>query len=762
MTFLQPIVANIPQAMQKLDHWVYWRSEPSKTGKPTKVPYRVGLNRKASSTNPATWSAFSSTVAGLANGFCHDGIGFMLSGSGFTLGDIDHCVDPVTGEIECPWVSDFIAELNTYTEFSPSGTGLRFMLSGTFQGRGKRVEFSDHSALELYCQARLGTITGVRLAGTPAEPRTDYDTQALYSRLKWGQLGPDLRPDADAANDEKVHTDSNSEPMPDSNLLERLEAWGLAIKSVDDPYQGDTEVGIRYVLEACVFNPEHEATAIFDYPSGVVYSCFHDSCKQSGYGWRDVLNKFEPVTSGNPSSGNWRELLLLGKKDQKGNAKPLATLENAYLYLRHMPEWKNVLAFDCFALKVVTKKIPPLVPWTSDILLGEEDTLDGNFVEPYDNTWSDVDDSRVTCFLQRQGLHAMNSRLAHEAVYMVARKRPFHPVQAYVRSLVWDQQPRLTTWLKDYLGCQSTGPSQETYFAGVSRAVLIQAITRIFCPGSKADYVFVLEGPQGIGKSQTCSTMFDPWFSDHLSDVNSKDARLELLGKWGIELGEFINRRTELERKSFVTSQVDNFRAPYERTVRQVPRQTVFWATTNDAQPLRDDTGGRRYWIVTCGQINLAKLRADKDMLWAEAYQAFLSGEPAWPVGKEFNEAATAEQDARYEPGPRDEAILEWCEQPSQREEYKNGNLTSIEPFDSTPNQVTIADVLTHCFEMSLAQRKDPDSKEVGRCLRRNGWTKGKLEKVKGTRRAVNFWRRPKSTSSGEQDRMPWQKGLNP
>lgn len=82
--------------------------------------------------------------------------------------------------------------------------------------------------------------------------------------------------------------------------------------------------------------------------------------------------------------------------------------------------------------------------------------------------------------------------------------------------------------------------------------------------------------------------------------MRGKDGKEQILGKWIIELGEMaaVSKGDQKRTKKFITSQVDEFRPAYGRRTIYSPRQCIFVATTNDDLPLKDDTGGRRWWIV--------------------------------------------------------------------------------------------------------------------------------------------------------------------
>ena len=72
---------------------------------------------------------------------------------------------------------------------------------------------------------------------------------------------------------------------------------------------------------------------------------------------------------------------------------------------------------------------------------------------------------------------------------------------------------------------------------------------------------------------------------------------------WGIEIAELASMsRAEIERvKAFITRKVDRFRPSYGRRVIEVPRQSIFIGSTNADTYLKDETGGRRFWPIRCG-----------------------------------------------------------------------------------------------------------------------------------------------------------------
>ena len=131
---------------------------------------------------------------------------------------------------------------------------------------------------------------------------------------------------------------------------------------------------------------------------------------------------------------------------------------------------------------------------------------------------------------------------------------------------------------------------------------------------------------------------------------------------------------------------------------------------------------------MRCGTIDIEKLEADRDQLWAEALQRYKDKSPWWLDTDELNQLASEEQEARYETGVWDETILTWLDDPTQRTEwdYVAERELPITPFNSTRDSVTITDVLVHAVRKKLEACNQGDRKQVARCLTHAGWTKAR------------------------------------
>lgn len=114
----------IPADIRLMKTWVVWRYEWTNLNW-TKVPYQTDGLIKASSTESSTWGRFRDAIDRYRQGD-FDGIGFILDPHNVIGVDLDHCVADSTAV----WAMKIMFQLNSYTELSPSGTGLRILLYG--------------------------------------------------------------------------------------------------------------------------------------------------------------------------------------------------------------------------------------------------------------------------------------------------------------------------------------------------------------------------------------------------------------------------------------------------------------------------------------------------------------------------------------------------------------------------------------------------------------------------------------------------------
>ena len=151
---------NFPKELTALRQWVCWRLEPNPNGgKDSKTPYCASNGKKASSTNSESWTDFQNALTAKEK-YLYTGIGFVFVKESNIIGvDIDHCLDPATGEPN-QTATDILAMLPpTYIEISPSGDGLHIFLKGGMPEGGCR---NSKTGVEMYAHSRYFTMTGRR------------------------------------------------------------------------------------------------------------------------------------------------------------------------------------------------------------------------------------------------------------------------------------------------------------------------------------------------------------------------------------------------------------------------------------------------------------------------------------------------------------------------------------------------------------------------------------------------------------------------
>jgi predicted P-loop ATPase len=260
----------------------------------------------------------------------------------------------------------------------------------------------------------------------------------------------------------------------------------------------------------------------------------------------------------------------------------------------------------------------------------------------------------------------------------------------------------------------------------------------------KYDYILVLNGPQGIGKSTLICKLGGEWYSDslNLSDMNDKTAAEKLQGYWILEIGEMAGmRKADIEKvKAFVSRQDDKYRASFGRRVTPHPRQCIFFGTTNSENGyLRDITGNRRFWTVKTpgtGRLKPWQLTAEEvRQIWAEVLTLVDHGEKLY-LDVDLEAYAQREQKDAMEQDDREGLVKEYLER------FLPDNWDSMDAFDrrnylrdyGKPNQpegvkvretVSNLEIWCECFGKPKEDIKPSDSYAIAAImLRMEGWRK--------------------------------------
>lgn len=347
----------------------------------------------------------------------------------------------------------------------------------------------------------------------------------------------------------------------------------------------------------------------------------------------------------------WRQLL----RHNQGGALTKDP-GNLVLLLANDERWRDKLAWNAFSERVVWREPPEAMAGFPMPEAGEFDETDYVYVQHW--------------FARHIGVSFAKDAL-RPAVKAAARVRSFHPVAEWLRSLRWDGQRRVPTWLRTYLRAHD-----EPHVDKVGQWWLISAVARVMSPGCQADHVLVLQGAQGAGKSSAARILGGEWYLPSLPDVrDATRASSALRGRWLVEIGELdaIRGANATRIKDFISACSDVYRGAYAELELERRRQCVFIGTTNEHAILTDPTGARRWWPVHVGTVDREALRADRDQLWAEAVALYESGVPWHPDEDSIADLAEA-QDSRYQADEWEARVSAWVDGPPTKQGFTVGD----------------------------------------------------------------------------------------
>lgn len=337
------------------------------------------------------------------------------------------------------------------------------------------------------------------------------------------------------------------------------------------------------------------------------------------------------------------EWQLLLHRNEDGELK--STLHNIRLIVRNDKRMAGIVAFNEFSNNMVLRHEPGRVQKKRDKSKPAVN-LDGKIWKVRDplngDIWSDTHDNVIRSIIEAPTTQSgygikVSDRDLRGGIDIVSSDQRFHPVKERLEGFAdqWDGQQRLETFFIDYLGCADT-----PYHRQAAVTMLLGAVSRVYEPGHKFDFVAILEGAQGAGKSTFISTLGLNWSSELSGDISDPNKMIEAMqGSWIIEIGELSSmHRSEVnDLKAFVSRTHDKGRLAYAKRVAVFPRQCIFIGSTNDREYLRDSTGNRRYWPIECnlnGQmIDNFKLRDEVHLIWGEAVRMYKTMRAKIPIG---------------------------------------------------------------------------------------------------------------------------------
>ena len=215
--------------------------------------------------------------------------------------------------------------------------------------------------------------------------------------------------------------------------------------------------------------------------------------------------------------------------------------------------------------------------------------------------WQNEDDTNLWSYIEHKYGLKQDTKIT-AALQNVATRCHINPIKDMLEECHerWDGNKHIENLLPAMLGCE-----KNEYNTEALKLFMLGAIKRVYEPGCKFDYMLVLVGEQGKGKSSFLRflALNDEWFNDNFSTLDGDKATEKLRGMWIVELAELqaTKRAKDVETiKSFVTSRVDNYRVPYQKRTERRRRMCVLAGTSNPTDFLTDKTGNRRFLPVTC------------------------------------------------------------------------------------------------------------------------------------------------------------------
>jgi hypothetical protein len=292
----------------------------------------------------------------------------------------------------------------------------------------------------------------------------------------------------------------------------------------------------------------------------------------------------------------------------------------------------------------------------------------------FDEIWYNEDEVRayvgekpinefdLACIFQSTfQMFSVTGAKVRDAVYNLADNNRKSPFRDWVKEQEWDGVDRLETWMIDQWGVADTSYARE-----VAKKMLVGAVARLMRPGCKLDWMVVVVGPQGIGKTYMPQLL---WGEGHVSIVYGNPQEKDLIMQ--IQSGlvtivdemDAFSKREATYWKSMLSCGTDTLRLPYDKDTKQMPRNGILYGTGNHMSILQADTSGhRRYAILAPTRLlDFNWLREVRAQLWAEAWHCYVhEGVRYWEI-EGVNEVA----DQYVVDDPKEDLLREflsqWC-----------------------------------------------------------------------------------------------------
>ena len=332
----------------------------------------------------------------------------------------------------------------------------------------------------------------------------------------------------------------------------------------------------------------------------------------------EVLNSEKFVLS--PQEKVYDMLLKVGKGEEE---RPKNTIDNFEIILENDEFIRKHIQYNDFNNR------PEYVPYDKK----------GNSLHP--RYWQDSDDAYFMAYIEKTYNVYDNKKFGY-ALINVMKRHSYNPVKDLIEKEPWDGVERIDDFLEKVLKCTQNSE----YLREVSRMIFYGGISRVYEPGCKFDYMPIISGSQGIGKSTIINWLaLNNSFYKEVTTIEGKEGAECIEGGWICEFSELLamQRSRDIEgMKAFVTRQVDKYRRPYGHYVAEIPRTCIFIGTTNEPDYLKDTTGNRRYLPIYMN-IPKGEMFEKKDYIqnyilecWREAYHLYKEGKTYLTISNKY------------------------------------------------------------------------------------------------------------------------------
>ncbi len=321
-------------------------------------------------------------------------------------------------------------------------------------------------------------------------------------------------------------------------------------------------------------------------------------------------------------------------------------------------------------------------------------------------------------------------RKMQDAVTRYCTMRTFHPIKQYLEGVPrWDGLTRADELLSTYFNAPDT-----PFNRAVSRIVMIASVRRIYTPGTKFDYMTVLQSPEGFNKSSAIETLYgkDNFTDQSTIGLNARDTEEVMRGHWGQENPELsgISKADWNRFKANLSRTNDRTRRVFERNPINAQRTCIPWGTTNDDTYLRALSGvNRRFFSVdVLSSIDIAQLIRDRDDLWAEAMEIEATGESCMLPEKYWDDA-NAERLKRTEIDPWEDTLRDISELGAKeaRKDAKAGMRSPCYELTDDGEERVSSGYLFDMLGFAEKDRNPIHGSRIARVMKKQGWVADEL-----------------------------------